>query len=247
MCYYNSVSLSKKELKDFVEEDRIAGEFESLVRSGFDYDHWPIISRKDDKLTLEAAHWELIPYWYTARKQVEEARKKYTTLNAVGEKLLESRIYKEPALKRRCLVLSSGFYEWRHHKPSWATKEAAYPYYVTLKDQALFFMAGVWQPWTDKETGEHIETFALVTTEANSLMAQIHNKKKRMPTILTKELAKEWMQKDLDEERIAEIATFQIPPSRMQAYTIRKDFRARIDPREVEQYEDLPALEFAQV
>jgi putative SOS response-associated peptidase YedK len=244
MCYYNSVSLSKKELNDFVEEDRRAGEFESLVRSGFDYDHWPIISRKNDKLTLEAAHWGFIPYWYRERKQVEEGRKKYTTLNAVGEKLLESRIYKEAAVKRRCLVLSSGFYEWRHFKPEWAKKEAAYPYYVTLKDHELFFMAGIWQPWTDKETGEHIDTFALITTAANGLMEQIHNKKKRVPTILTKELAKEWIQKDLSEEGITEIASYQIPLEQMQACTIRKNFKANIDPREVHLYEDLPAQEY---
>lgn len=70
-------------------------------------------------------------------------------------------------------------------------------------------MAGVWQPWTDKETGETFDTFAIVTTEANELMSLVHNKKKRMPTILTDEAAKEWMKPNLDEKQIQELATSQ--------------------------------------
>jgi putative SOS response-associated peptidase YedK len=86
-------------------------------------------------------------------------------------------------------------------------------------------MAGIWQPWTDRATGEHVETFAIVTTKANSLMEQIHNSKKRMPTILNEELAWEWLFGDLDEKRISEIAQSQIPPNEMEAFTITKDFR----------------------
>jgi len=55
-----------------------------------------------------------------------------------------------------------------------------YPYHIGVKDREYFYMAGIWQAWTDTETGECVETFAIVTTAANRLMEQVHNSKKRM-------------------------------------------------------------------
>jgi len=60
-------------------------------------------------------------------------------------------------------------------------------------------MVGIWQPWTDKAIGEHVESFAIVTTAANRLMEQVHNSKKRMLTILNEDLAYEWIFGKLDE------------------------------------------------
>lgn len=163
-------------------------------------------------------------------------------MNAVGEEMLKKPTYRNAALKRRCLVLSSGFYEWRHFTPPGAKKDQAYPYYVQLKDREYFFMAGIWQPWTDQETGETLDSFSIVTTRANELMAQVHNVKKRMPCILTDDLAREWIMDGLTEERITEIVTSPFPSDQMEAYTIEKGFRTSGDPTHPFQYEDLPAL-----
>ena len=76
-------------------------------------------------------------------------------------------------------------------------------------------------------------------------MEQIHNSKKRMPTILTEVLAWEWLFDNLDEERIIEIARHQFPAEEMEAYTISKDFRSALEPTAAFVYEDLPALELA--
>ena len=103
-------------------------------------------------------------------------------------------------------------------------------------------MAGIWQPWTDQETGEMIDTFAIVTTKANALMEQIHNKKKRMPLILPDTLAWEWIQEGLSPERINEIANYHIPSEKMEAYTITKDFRTSGDPMAKCGYKELPEL-----
>ncbi len=64
---------------------------------------------------------------------------------------------------------------------------------------------GIWTPWRDKNTGGYVESFAIVTTKAKKLMEQVHNSKKRMPTILNEDLAYEWMFGKLDEKRITEI------------------------------------------
>ena len=106
-------------------------------------------------------------------------------------------------------------------------------------------MAGIWQPWTDKETGEHVDTFAIVTTKANALMEQVHNSKKRMPTILNDDQAYEWMFGKLEDKRILDIAATQYPAENMQACPIAKDFREVLEPTKPFAYEDLPALELS--
>lgn len=217
------------------------------MQSGFDWSDWPIIKpiMKEKEVTgidLEFAHWELIPFWIKDNQALSESRKKFSTLNATAEKILESKMFRDSALKRRCLVLSSGFFEWRHYKPEGAKKDIAYPYYIHLPDREYFFMAGIYQPWIDKATGEVMDTFAIVTCPSNELMTQVHNKKKRMPTILPDNLAYEWISPGLTEERIKEIATHQHAVEEMSAYAIRKDFREAGDPTEPFTYYDLPPI-----
>jgi putative SOS response-associated peptidase YedK len=103
-------------------------------------------------------------------------------------------------------------------------------------------MAGIYQPWIDQETGEKIDTFSIITTKANGLMEQIHNKKKRMPTILDEEQASEWLKPDLSVNRIKELSSNQIESDEMSYYTLRKDFRTTLDPREEFDYRELPLI-----
>lgn len=247
MCYYNRLIVPASQafeldnwqiaLPDSMAANR-------TMQSGFEYGNWPIIIWSDQAAKPEPvmAHWEFIAPWSRSLKEVEAGRQKYTTLNAVGENLLESRLYKEAALHRRCLVPSSGFYEWRHWKPAGSKKELAIPYLVYLPHKPVFFIAGIWQNWTDQETGEHLTSFALVTTAANALMEQVHNKKKRMPLLLPDSLALEWIQPGLSRERLTELVHHQYNPASMTAITIQKDFRTAPDPVEPFEYEALPAL-----
>lgn len=145
-------------------------------------------------------------------------------------------MFRKTALERRCLILSSESYEWHHiHRLNKKTNQPLktadkYPYHIGLKDKAYFFTSAIWQPWVDKDAGETVDTVALVTTEANSLMRQIHNSKNRMPTMLPDELAWEWMMEDLTEEHIIALATYQINANEMEAYTVEKDFRTTGSP-----------------
>jgi putative SOS response-associated peptidase YedK len=215
-----------------------------ILKDGFRYSDSIIITKKNENdIEASAMHWEFIPPWIKNHTELVAARKQgIPWLNATSEKLLESNMFKPAALKRRCLVLATHFYEWRHYKPERAKKEISYPY-VIRTTQDYFYMAGIWQPWTDKETGEVINTFAIVTTNANDLMKEIHNTKKRMPTILTEDLAYEWIMEDISEERIKEISSYQYPPEFMDAHTIAKDFKMAEDPTEEFIYEELPVLD----
>ncbi len=247
MCYINGVKVTLEEFIEFKQRQKLLKAIDKELQNGFDYSDFPIVkpNLKENDWDIELAHWEFIPSWIQNRNQLLESRKKFTTLNATCEKLLESKMFRDSALKRRCLVLSSGFYEWRHFQPEGAKKPQTYPYHITVaseKPEPLFFMAGIYQTWTDKETGETMDTFAIVTTQANELMQQVHNVKKRMPTILPKHLAEEWISDGLSENRIKEIASYQYPSNEMKAYTIQKKFRTSENPTEKYIYQELPEI-----
>lgn len=245
MCYFNSINLNVGDIiKISNKQKKIDKTMKSPVTSGFELTLWPILTlAKDASLQLEMAHWEFIPSWIQNSKELSISRGKFTTLNAKGENILQSRMYRDAALRSRCLVLSSGFYEWRHYKPVGSKKEIAYPYFIHLKNEPYFFMAGIHQPWTDTTTGETVDSFAIVTTAANGLMEKVHNKKKRMPTILTEALAEEWITENSSEERINAIANYSFPSEKLEAYSIRKDFKMSADPQEKCNYPELPSLD----
>ncbi len=128
------------------------------MQSGFDFGDWPVIKPLDGGRDIEPVmmHWELIPHYFRKWSEVEAFRKgglnpktgkkdpPRNTLNAIGEEMLKKPTYRSAALKRRCLVLSSGFYEWRHFTPPGEKKDIAFPYFVKVKDREYFYMAGIW-------------------------------------------------------------------------------------------------------
>ena len=246
MCNYNGIKINKAATLELFQRKKTLQEMERALQSGFDYSDWPIVKPyTNNDWNVEMAHWEFVAPWTKSAQALKENRKKYATLNATSERLLESKLFREAALKRRCLVLSSGFYEWRHYQPAGAKKPITYPYHLTIASETampLFFMAGIYQPTVDFETGEVKDSFAIITTAANSLMSQVHNLKKRMPTILPLHLAEEWLHPTLPEERITAIASYQYPSNEMRAHTIRKDFRTTPNPGEHFDYPELPLL-----
>ena len=175
---------------------------------------------------------------------------KYDFLNAVSEELLlKNKVYRQAALKRRCIILSTGFYDWRHiFPPNKRTGEPRktpekYPYRVMIKGREYFWLSGIWNPWSDADTGEHVESCAIVTTKANLVMEQIHNSKKRMPAMLDDSRAFDWMFKSLDEKGISEIATWQMPWEELSYYSLAKGFLNSTDPLNEFHYPDLPPLD----
>ena len=242
MCYFNSLVAPKGADISIKGITKKLPPINKPLQSGFEYGKWPIIKSTIQDFTIELGHWELIAPWVKTIQEAQAGREKFNTLNATAERLLESKLFKPAALNYRCLVLSTGFYEWRHYKPVGAKKEMAYPYYISIKEQPLFYMAGIYQPWTDKETGETMDTFSIVTTKANGLMEQIHNKKKRMPTILNKAQAAEWINPNLSESKIMDLASSAIDESLMSTYTINKNFRTIDDPINPYLYDELPMI-----
>ncbi len=270
MCYYNGIRVSKTEfirLKE-IEKDLRIYDLSTPLIDGFEYGEVSVVKPTIDYTNWDIVkmEWGFIPNNIRNRDGVQRMRLGYKdangkvippfiTLNAKGEELLQidpltgrEKMYRQAALHRRCLMLSTGFYEWRHlpaigKKGQPLKQTIKYPYNIILKDQELFYIAAIWQSWTDKDSGESVDTCASITTDANELMAEIHNSKKRMPTILTEELAAEWITAGLSEQRISELATYKIGSEAMKVRSIRKDFKTAIDPTEEFTYAELPKIE----
>ena len=107
MCYYNSISIPKGAKASFKGKTKDLPPIERPIQSGFEYGNWPIIkSQGEDDFSLALGHWELIAPWVKNTLEVMRGREKFNTLNATAERLFESKLFIQPALKRRCLVLS---------------------------------------------------------------------------------------------------------------------------------------------
>ena len=170
-------------------------------------------------ITNEAIHdiqlfqWGLIPFWV---KDEESANKiRFNTFNAKAETIHKKTSFKFSIKNKRCLVIVDGFFEWREVKGN------KFPYYIKLINDEAFSLAGIWDTWVNKETGESRNTFSIITTRANPLLEKIHNKKKRMPVILKAEDEQRWLSDKLDIDEINSILN-PYTEDDLKAYTISK-------------------------
>jgi putative SOS response-associated peptidase YedK len=195
MCYYSSI---KSNTKDMVREfDAIFPDSELFKpvysASAFAFPKMPVISCDTPK-EISLFRWGLIPFWVKNTDQANSIRQR--TLNARSETIFEKPAYRQVIRSKRCLVIVDGFYEWRH------VERKKYPYYITLKSRTIFTLAGIWDTWSNPDSNEKLDTFSVVTTEANELMAKVHNSRKRMPLILPKEKEKTWLDPEQNETQI---------------------------------------------
>lgn len=153
--------------------------------------HSAILRRPADTTkTLEVAalRWGLIPSWAKTTRSLSPM------INARSETVAEKPAFRAAFQRRRCLVPADGFYEWKKKKG------ANLPFYFKLEDDSLFHMAGIWESWIG-ELGETIDSFTILTTHANALLARYHD---RMPVILEGEKIPLWLDGDLTRLTTAE-------------------------------------------
>ncbi|QEC74713.1 SOS response-associated peptidase [Mucilaginibacter ginsenosidivorax] len=240
MCYYNGQKVTRTEfirLKKLEKEVRRYNFLNVGVHNGFNYAPCAILVPSADgrDFDIVQAEWGYVPGFVKTRAEANLFRAKYTTLNFKSENLFvkedgKRSMWADAAKNRRCLVLSTGIVESRHvpkiGKKGQQLKETIkYPYYVTVKGQEYFFMPGLYNEWLDPETSQFVNTVAIGITEANALMRQVHNSKLRMPTILTEDLAYEWLLEKPSEGRLSTIARTQIPSRLLDFCTIDPDYR----------------------
>ncbi len=126
---------------------------------------------------LAYLRWGLIPSW------AKEPGIGDRLINARAETVRAKPSFRGPFRRRRCLIPASGFYEWRK------LERGKQPYYVRMRDGSVFAFAGLWDLWENPEGGK-VESCTILTTEANSVVAPIHD---RMPVILPRESHARWI------------------------------------------------------
>lgn len=130
---------------------------------------------------LQQVQWGLIPNW---AKDPLIANK---LVNARSESAFEKPSFKSALKMRRCLIPTSGFYEW---KTVGGKKQ---PMYIYLEDSPLFAFAGLWETWLNPNNGETVASCSILTTEANEDIANIHH---RMPVIVPPSDYLKWLEAD---------------------------------------------------
>jgi putative SOS response-associated peptidase YedK len=139
----------------------------------------PVITRSGEN-HVAILRWGLIPSW---TKDIRAAK---PLINARAETLAEKPSFRSLLKSRRCLVPASGFYEWKKEG------NRKIPHYFRLTDEPLFSFAGLYDSWHNPE-GVSVSTYTIVTCEANSLVAPVHD---RMPVILSRENEERWLAPD---------------------------------------------------
>ena len=139
----------------------------------------------DGERELVRMRWGLVPRW--AKDPSIGSR----MINARGETLQEKQSFRTAYRRHRCLLPADGFYEWRPGASNRSGGEATRrrPQHIGLADGSLFALAGIYERWLSEE-GEVLDTCAIVTTEANALLAPIND---RMPVIIPPEHYARWL------------------------------------------------------
>ena len=140
--------------------------------------------------TLQMLRWGLIPSW------AEDMKGGARLINARAESVAEKPSFREAFRKRRCLVPADGFYEWR------AEGKLKQPYLIARRDREPFAFAGLWERWvpkTEPPEPAYIDSFTIVTTDANALLKPLHD---RMPVILAPQDYPRWLDRGSSEAEL---------------------------------------------
>ena len=186
MCFSVNVNLVKDELENrygatFPDRDRYQP---SYYYHAFGLPELPAIcSGSPDRIQL--LKWGLIPSWTRSAGDADVIR--YKTFNARAESIRSKPSFSKPFKSKRCIIPVKGFFEWQH------VGNEKIPWYIYHAREEIFSIAGLFDQWVETSTGESFNTFSLITTDANDLLAVIHNSKKRMPAILDRNDETRWI------------------------------------------------------
>ena len=146
----------------------------------------PVIREaRDGSRELAMLRWGLVPFW------ARDLKVGTNMINARSEEAETKPAFREALKSQRCVVPATGFYEWQ------GPPGRKQPYAITLPGRQMFAFAGLWERWKPQE-GSHVDTFTIMTTDANEQVAQVHD---RMPVILPLDAVDAWISGTPEEAR----------------------------------------------
>ncbi len=166
-----------------------------------------IVEDQEGEREAKLMQWGLIPRWAKPGD-----KRGLAPINARAETLSEKPMFRNLVKRQRCLVPANGFYEWKN------LGDSKQPYYITVPDDPLFAFAGLYESFANDD-GEEIDSYTIITTEPNDLMASFHN---RMPAILHPRDEAEWLDPDVTDPAQVERLLVPYPADEMEAYPVSR-------------------------
>ena len=184
--------------------------------------------------TLHMMFWRFLPPYVTDPKKF-----RLDTINARGESLMDSNVWREAFLHSRCLVPVDSFIEWKR-----VDAKTKLPWVFAMKDDQPFALAGVWRRWRSGK--EQKDTFAIITTEPNELLVA-KTGHDRMPAIIKRQDYQRWLEPGREEQPPIDLIR-PFDSDKMKAWRIdrrvnnvRNNEPSLCDPLTEEDFQDKPA------
>lgn len=186
MCFHNSLTVDVTALEHRYNARRVEHfDFSPIYHAAaFTNPFWPVLTNEVPQ-SLQLFQWGLIPSFVKNEEQAHKIRT--ATYNARLETLEQKPSFRGLLSTRRCIIPSTGFFEWQH------VNGQKVPWYIFIPEHKIFSIAGIWSSWTHPTTGRSIFTFSIITVPAIGIVKQIHNTKQRMPFVLHPEVEKKWV------------------------------------------------------
>jgi putative SOS response-associated peptidase YedK len=186
MCFSVNVNLVKEELEyrygaTLIDHEKYRP---SYYYHAFALPEMPAVCAGQPE-NIKILTWGLIPSWVSTFHEANEIR--FKTFNSRAETAEKKSSFSSSFKSKRCLIPVKGFFEWQHRGSE------KIPWYIYHSSEDIFSLAGLYDNWTDNNTGQVYNTFSILTTDANELLAEIHNSTKRMPVVLDRASEASWI------------------------------------------------------
>ncbi len=145
----------------------------------------PVLRVIDSDHALDELRWWLVPYWS------DTPSTQYAMFNARAEGLTRSRAFREPFLRRRCIIPASGYYEWQ------VERGTRVPVYIAPENEDAFAFAGLWDRWQGDD--QVIESCTIITAAAPHALAALHD---RVPVSLATDDVHRWLAADTSRDEL---------------------------------------------
>ena len=182
----------------------------------------PVITCENPK-TLQLFQFGLTPFWakkkmYLFNARAEGDRNKENDSNFTGAKdIINKPAFRKPVRSQRCLIPADAFIEGT------ISEGLNQPFLVHLQNKERpFAFAGIYDQWKNEETGELVNSFAIITTAANDLLKKIPHD--RCPFILTREQESKWLNPKTHLTDITKIL-YPYPAEKMNAFPISAEIK----------------------
>lgn len=184
MCYRTKLSSKLTDIEKafearFIEPETYTPQMEI---NAFTFSKTPVITDENSG-EVQMFQWGLVPFW------AKDDSIKKMTLNAKIETASQKPAFRN-SVENRCLIIADGYYEWQWLDAKGKLKQK---YLIHPIEQEIFAFAGIYSTWKNPESGALINSYSILTTQANELMSEIHNNKKRMPVVLKKQDRHRWL------------------------------------------------------